>query len=80
MTMGSILYKLPIVAMGDCKGIPYVFDLFPNSFPNSCAYIYRNHWALSVVNTETQIVYHKDPLKRQIADEEWIKVVDKLVQ
>ena len=65
MTMSNILYKL--------------LYLFPNSFPNSCANIYRNHWALSAVNPETQIVYHMDPLKRRIADEEWIEVVDKLV-
>ncbi|KAK1385846.1 hypothetical protein POM88_023581 [Heracleum sosnowskyi] len=36
----------------------------------------RNHWALSAVNPKSQVVYQMDPLKRRIATEEWIEVVD----
>lgn len=32
---------------------------------------------LTAVNPDSQTVYHMDPLKRRIADEEWIEVVDK---
>lgn len=32
-----------------------------------------NHWALTAVNPESQVVYHMDPLKRLIANEEWIE-------
>ena len=37
----------------------------------------RNHWVLSVVNPEAQVVYHLDPLKRRIESPEWMEVVDK---
>ena len=37
----------------------------------------RNHWVLTVVNPEAQVVFHLDPLKRRIATAEWMEVVDK---
>ncbi|WOG95172.1 hypothetical protein DCAR_0414475 [Daucus carota subsp. sativus] len=39
-------------------------------------YHHVNHWALTVVNPEAQTVCHMDPLKRRIASEEWIELVD----
>ncbi|XP_074356066.1 uncharacterized protein LOC141695742 [Apium graveolens] len=30
-----------------------------------------NHWTLTVVNSDTEIVYYMDPLKRRIANGEW---------
>ncbi|XP_063941381.1 uncharacterized protein LOC108198271 [Daucus carota subsp. sativus] len=39
-------------------------------------YHHTNHWALTVVNPDAQMVYHLDPLKRRIANEEWIEVVN----
>ncbi|KAL1815159.1 hypothetical protein ACET3Z_017733 [Daucus carota] len=39
-------------------------------------YHHTNHWALTVVNPNAQLVYHMDPLKRRIANEEWIEVVN----
>ncbi|XP_063940008.1 uncharacterized protein LOC108203822 [Daucus carota subsp. sativus] len=36
-----------------------------------------NHWTLSVVNPDAEIVYYMDPLKRRIANGEWVDVVDK---
>ena len=39
--------------------------------------IFRNHWTLTAVNPDSQIVYDMDPLKRWIAAEEWIELVDK---
>ncbi|KAL1816639.1 hypothetical protein ACET3Z_019213 [Daucus carota] len=38
-------------------------------------YHHTNHWALTVV-PNAQLVYHMDPLKRRIANEEWIEVVN----
>ncbi|XP_074341271.1 uncharacterized protein LOC141678782 isoform X2 [Apium graveolens] len=43
-------------------------------------YNYANHWVLSVVNPETQVVYHLDPLKRRIASAEWMEVVDNAIK
>ncbi|KAL6582710.1 hypothetical protein OROMI_004788 [Orobanche minor] len=39
-----------------------------------------NHWVLSVVNPDTQVVYHFDPLKRRIASSEWMDVVDNAIK
>nr|XP_017233097.1 PREDICTED: uncharacterized protein LOC108207150 [Daucus carota subsp. sativus] len=39
-------------------------------------YHHTNHWALTVVNPDAQMVYHMDPLKRRIANEEWTEVVN----
>nr|XP_017221522.1 PREDICTED: uncharacterized protein LOC108198271 [Daucus carota subsp. sativus] len=36
-------------------------------------YHHTNHWALTVVNPDAQMVYHLDPLKWRIANEEWIE-------
>ncbi|KAK1384205.1 hypothetical protein POM88_021940 [Heracleum sosnowskyi] len=40
-----------------------------------------NHWTLTAVNPDSQMVYHMDPLKRRIAAaEEWIEVVDNAIK
>lgn len=39
-----------------------------------------NHWSLTVVHPETQVVYHMDPLKRRLASAEWIEVVDTAIK
>ncbi|XP_074369111.1 uncharacterized protein LOC141709393 [Apium graveolens] len=40
----------------------------------------QNHWVLSVVNPDAQVVYHLDPLKRRIASSEWMEVVDNSIK
>lgn len=52
-----------------------IFDLISKS--NHCSCFRRNHWTLTVANPEAEIVYHMDPLKRRIANGEWVDVVDK---
>lgn len=54
------------------------FDMFKSK--SYLVLLSRNHWALTVVNPEAQMVYHMDPLKRRIANEEWTEVVNKLVR
>ncbi|XP_063942744.1 uncharacterized protein LOC135150388 [Daucus carota subsp. sativus] len=39
-----------------------------------------NHWTLTVANPEAEIVYHMDPLKRRIANGEWVEVVDNAIK
>ncbi|XP_063944708.1 uncharacterized protein LOC135151086 [Daucus carota subsp. sativus] len=39
-----------------------------------------NHWTLSVVNPDAEIVYYMDPLKRRIANGEWVDVVDNAIK
>lgn len=52
-----------------------IYDLISNLHHCSC--FRRNHWSLTVANPEAEIVYHMDPLKRRIANGEWVEVVDK---
>ncbi|XP_074352965.1 uncharacterized protein LOC141692127 [Apium graveolens] len=40
----------------------------------------RNHWTLTVANPEAGIVYYMDPLKRRIANGEWVEVVDNAIK
>ncbi|XP_074359751.1 uncharacterized protein LOC141699833 [Apium graveolens] len=39
-----------------------------------------NHWPLTVVNPDTEVVYYMDPLKRRIANGEWVDVVDNAIK
>ncbi|XP_074327418.1 uncharacterized protein LOC141665338 [Apium graveolens] len=36
-----------------------------------------NHWTLTVVNPDTEVIYDLDPLKRRIANGEWVHAIDK---
>ncbi|VFQ79326.1 unnamed protein product [Cuscuta campestris] len=38
-----------------------------------------NHWALTVVKPNEEVVYYMDPLKRRIDSQEWTKVVDNAI-
>ncbi|KAL8089261.1 hypothetical protein AgCh_038888 [Apium graveolens] len=40
----------------------------------------RNHWTLTIANPEAEIVYYMDPLKRRIANGEWVDVVDNAIK
>ncbi|KAL8099890.1 hypothetical protein AgCh_032225 [Apium graveolens] len=39
-----------------------------------------NHWTLTVVNPDAEVVYYMDPLKRRIANGEWVNVVDNAIK
>ncbi|XP_074326680.1 uncharacterized protein LOC141664626 [Apium graveolens] len=39
-----------------------------------------NHWTLTVVNLDAEVVYYIDPLKRRIANGEWVDVVDNAIK
>ncbi|VFQ90415.1 unnamed protein product [Cuscuta campestris] len=38
-----------------------------------------NHWALTVVKPNEEVVYYMDPLKRRIYSQEWTEVVDNAI-
>ncbi|VFQ62668.1 unnamed protein product [Cuscuta campestris] len=38
-----------------------------------------NHWALTVVKPNEEVVYYMDPLKRRIDSQEWTEVVDNAI-
>lgn len=40
-------------------------------------FLCRNHWALTVVNPDKEIVHFLDPMRRRLCGEEWRTVVDK---
>ncbi|XP_074356113.1 uncharacterized protein LOC141695800 [Apium graveolens] len=39
-----------------------------------------NHWTLTVVNPDAEIVYYIDPLKRRIANGEWVDIIDNAIK
>ncbi|XP_074326691.1 uncharacterized protein LOC141664637 [Apium graveolens] len=39
-----------------------------------------NHWTLTVVNPDAEVVYYMDPLKRRIANGEWVDVIDNAIK
>ncbi|XP_074337457.1 uncharacterized protein LOC141674646 [Apium graveolens] len=39
-----------------------------------------NHWTLTVVKPEAEMVYYMEPLKRRIANGEWVDVVDNAIK
>ncbi|XP_074347013.1 uncharacterized protein LOC141685832 [Apium graveolens] len=56
----ALAYRFKTAKKGQCFLLPYN---------------HANHWVLSVVNPDAQVVYHLDPLKRRIASSEWMEGV-----
>ncbi|VFQ79327.1 unnamed protein product [Cuscuta campestris] len=79
----------PFVLNKDAFGVEKKLSIFLSDIHALCArgemagsiitiYI-QNHWALTVVKPNEEVVYYMDPLKRRIDSQEWTKVVDNAI-